>query len=92
MDHRALPATAPGPARFGRMTPLHLNPDIRARIEAAAAEQHITAEEWISRLVLRETEGRRSAIAELESRRVGPEDESRGGREAPGMPANPTDD
>jgi hypothetical protein len=72
--------------------PLHLNPDLRARIEAAAARQNISAEQWIERLVLRETDHRRSTIAELESRRVHPEDEARGGQEAPASPANPTDD
>jgi hypothetical protein len=72
--------------------PLRLNPDLCARIEAAAAEQGMSAEQWIERLVLRETDHRRSTIAELESRHVGPEDEARGGPEAPANPAKPTDD
>jgi hypothetical protein len=72
--------------------PLRLPPDLHARIDAAAAEQGLSAEQWIERLVLRETDHRRSTIADLESRRVGAEDEARGGLEAPASPANPTDD
>jgi hypothetical protein len=74
------------------LRPLGLPPAIRARIEAAAAEQGISAEQWIERLVLRETDHRRSTIAELESRRIGPEDEARGGPDAPEQPRRPTDD
>jgi hypothetical protein len=72
--------------------PLPLSPEIRARIEAAAAEQNMSAAQWIERLVLRETDHRSSTIAELESRRVGPEDEARGGLEAPQTATNQTDD
>ncbi|WP_421995410.1 hypothetical protein [Roseococcus sp.] len=71
---------------------LSLSPAILARIEAAAAEQGLSSSEWVERLVQRETESGRSTIAALESRRIGPEDEARGGPQAPGTIANPTDD